>query len=261
MSNDLMSDTRSTLVDSPAAWYGRDLQDRDDWVELLTPAEVDELLAAVADIAERGISLLEMSRDDFALPTLGIAPASTRRRTRPRAGVLAAAGTAERADVAARRSRRVLGHRAPHGGAGVAELAWPSARSRHRRGRRHPRAGLAGLPDQGAPAVPHRQLRHRRAAVPAAVEVGWAELGGVVDHRVQRDADPPSRPRPPVVPGLVLRPPQRGTARRDCRTSRRRSPAGTTGCSRCATSAGSSTRPNATTTFLAAPTTNWRSSI
>ncbi len=71
MSNDLMSDTRSTPIDSPAAWYGRDLQDRDDWVEMLTPVEVDELLAAVADVAERGVSLLDMRRDDFVLPTLG----------------------------------------------------------------------------------------------------------------------------------------------------------------------------------------------
>ena len=76
MSDDLMADTvttgtRQTLVDSPAAWYGRDLQHRSDWVEQLTPAEITELLAAVASIAERGITLLEMQRDDFVLPTLG----------------------------------------------------------------------------------------------------------------------------------------------------------------------------------------------
>ncbi len=76
MNDDLMADTVTTgtlrtLVDSPAAWYGRDLQHRSDWVEQLTPAEITELLAAVASIAQRGITLLEMQRDDFVLPTLG----------------------------------------------------------------------------------------------------------------------------------------------------------------------------------------------
>ncbi len=48
MSDGLMTEPRSTPVDSPAAWYGRDLQDNETWIEHLTPTEIDELLAAVA---------------------------------------------------------------------------------------------------------------------------------------------------------------------------------------------------------------------
>ncbi len=57
-------------IDSPAAWYGRDLQDSDTWIEHLTPTEVDEVLAAVAEIDRRGVTLLAMRREDFVLPTL-----------------------------------------------------------------------------------------------------------------------------------------------------------------------------------------------
>lgn len=58
-------------VEGPAAWYGRDLQDRDDWIETLSPAEVDELLVAVRRVDEANISMLAMTRSDVPLPTLG----------------------------------------------------------------------------------------------------------------------------------------------------------------------------------------------
>lgn len=70
MSDGLMTEPRLTPVDSPAAWYGRDLQNSNTWMEQLGPSEVDELLDAVADVERRGISLLEMRREDFVLPTL-----------------------------------------------------------------------------------------------------------------------------------------------------------------------------------------------
>lgn len=73
-----MSDTLSshvtspiTAVDGPAAWYGNDLQNDDSWIETLAPAEVDELLAAVAHVEAHQIAMLDMTVDDFALPTLG----------------------------------------------------------------------------------------------------------------------------------------------------------------------------------------------
>lgn len=70
MSNELLTETRTTPIDSPAAWRGRDLQDTDTWIEQLTSTEIDELLAAVAEIERNGISLLEMRRADFVIPTL-----------------------------------------------------------------------------------------------------------------------------------------------------------------------------------------------
>lgn len=59
------------LVDSAAAWYGRDLQDDDTWIEQLTPAEIDELLIAVGQVESGGVAMLDMTVDDFPLPTLG----------------------------------------------------------------------------------------------------------------------------------------------------------------------------------------------
>lgn len=70
MNDELMTESRLGPVDSPAAWYGRDLQNTDTWIEDLTSTEIEELLVAVADIERRGIPLLEMRRVDFVLPTL-----------------------------------------------------------------------------------------------------------------------------------------------------------------------------------------------
>ena len=61
---------RPGVIDSPAAWYGRDLQKDDSWIEHLSAAEIDELLGAVEQVNARGISMLEMKLEDFPLPTL-----------------------------------------------------------------------------------------------------------------------------------------------------------------------------------------------
>ncbi|MFT6435853.1 MAG: hypothetical protein ACJAVI_003908 [Candidatus Azotimanducaceae bacterium] len=57
-------------IESPAVWYGRDLQHADNWLEQLSAEEVEELLSAVRSVNKRGISMLEMKREDFPLPTL-----------------------------------------------------------------------------------------------------------------------------------------------------------------------------------------------
>ena len=59
------------LIESPAAWYGRDLKDRDDWIEILTDIEIGEIKQAVERVNNLGISMLKMKREDFPLPTLG----------------------------------------------------------------------------------------------------------------------------------------------------------------------------------------------
>ena len=71
MNESNMKPFTSDLVDSPAAWYGRDLQNDDSWVELLTDAEVDEIQHAIKRVNSQRISMLEMKREDFPLPTLG----------------------------------------------------------------------------------------------------------------------------------------------------------------------------------------------
>jgi hypothetical protein len=64
-----MSDTIES-ISGPAAWYGRDLQDDDQWIETLSAAEISELLTAVERV-EAGTAMLGMTAADFPLPTLG----------------------------------------------------------------------------------------------------------------------------------------------------------------------------------------------
>jgi hypothetical protein len=58
-------------IESPAYWYGRDLQAEDGWIETLSSAETDEVQRAVEQVHSRDVSMLEMRREDFPLPILG----------------------------------------------------------------------------------------------------------------------------------------------------------------------------------------------
>jgi hypothetical protein len=55
----------------PAAWHGRDLERRDDWVDRLAQKDVAELDAALAHSRATGKALAELRAADFPLPTLG----------------------------------------------------------------------------------------------------------------------------------------------------------------------------------------------
>lgn len=57
-------------VASPAAWYGRDLQDQDSWIERLSADEIAELKSAVDAVERRGQAILDITRESFELPTL-----------------------------------------------------------------------------------------------------------------------------------------------------------------------------------------------
>ena len=61
-----------TTIDGPAAWFGRDLERSDDWIEQLSDADVGELRAAYTAVDEAGTAMLDMTVDDFPLPTLSI---------------------------------------------------------------------------------------------------------------------------------------------------------------------------------------------
>ncbi|MFC9618780.1 TauD/TfdA family dioxygenase [Streptomyces sp. NPDC056930] len=54
----------------PAVWAGPDLADSEEWVLELSPAQIDELDAALRAVRTRGLPLLKMTADDFPLPTL-----------------------------------------------------------------------------------------------------------------------------------------------------------------------------------------------
>lgn len=55
----------------PFAWTGPEMATRTDWIHELTGAEIAEIDAAIAGVRSRGLSIMEIRRDDFPLPTLG----------------------------------------------------------------------------------------------------------------------------------------------------------------------------------------------
>ncbi len=55
--------------DSPAAWRGAELPQRDDWQHQLTPAECTEIENAALETRRRGLALEAISADDFPLPS------------------------------------------------------------------------------------------------------------------------------------------------------------------------------------------------
>ncbi len=58
-------------VVDPAAWTREDLAADQSWIHTLTSGDIAELDAVIADLEPRIESVLEVDRDDFALPTLG----------------------------------------------------------------------------------------------------------------------------------------------------------------------------------------------
>ena len=70
-----MSDHACSRVEpfqpAPGAWYGREMRARDDWIVNLDGASLEEVERAVAGVEARGLSILEIGRDDFPLPLLG----------------------------------------------------------------------------------------------------------------------------------------------------------------------------------------------
>ncbi|AUX44376.1 taurine dioxygenase [Sorangium cellulosum] len=57
-------------IDAPAAWYGPEVARSEAWIEHLTPAEIEEVDAAVRRFAEAGGDPALMRPEDFPLPTL-----------------------------------------------------------------------------------------------------------------------------------------------------------------------------------------------
>ena len=62
--------TQISTVQGAAAWFGRDLQNSDEWIEHLSDTDVAELLAALAHVETNGTAMLDMTAADFPLPTL-----------------------------------------------------------------------------------------------------------------------------------------------------------------------------------------------
>ena len=54
-------------ADLPSAWYGKDLQDQDDWIWRLQPEHIEELDAALRLSKEKGLAEQDVTQGDFPL--------------------------------------------------------------------------------------------------------------------------------------------------------------------------------------------------
>jgi hypothetical protein len=70
-----MADDRPEFMPVPletqCAWTAEDVGDPDAWTERLSPAEVSEIAAAVAQARKKSDDFLQIGKADFPLPTLG----------------------------------------------------------------------------------------------------------------------------------------------------------------------------------------------
>jgi Taurine catabolism dioxygenase TauD, TfdA family len=57
-------------IAAPAAWYGPELAARSDWIEVLTPVEVAEVVVATERLASGDTDIAAIGMADFPLPTL-----------------------------------------------------------------------------------------------------------------------------------------------------------------------------------------------
>ena len=65
-----MSVTSARPIAGPMVWQGEDLARSTDWIRTVTPAEIDELDAALRAVQRRGLGWRAVTREDFALPGL-----------------------------------------------------------------------------------------------------------------------------------------------------------------------------------------------
>jgi Taurine catabolism dioxygenase TauD, TfdA family len=57
-------------VEGPSVWYGPEMAKRNDWVHVLSAADVAEIGAAMRPLADRAVNIARIGRADFPLPTV-----------------------------------------------------------------------------------------------------------------------------------------------------------------------------------------------
>ncbi len=57
-------------VRGPGAWEGANLQDSDVWLTKVTDENIEDMEKALAGVRSRGLSMTNITRDDFALPSM-----------------------------------------------------------------------------------------------------------------------------------------------------------------------------------------------
>lgn len=58
-------------IGGPSAWRGADMAKSEAWIYALSDREIEEIDRALADVKRRKIEILDITRAEFALPTLG----------------------------------------------------------------------------------------------------------------------------------------------------------------------------------------------
>ncbi len=58
-------------IGGPSAWRGADMATSEEWIYALSDREIEEIDRALAEVKRRKIEILDISRAEFALPTLG----------------------------------------------------------------------------------------------------------------------------------------------------------------------------------------------
>lgn len=67
----MMGQIHTQQVRDASAWYGKDLRDDPSWLVHLTPRDLAEIADAVNGVKKAGLTLAQVGRSSFPLPTLG----------------------------------------------------------------------------------------------------------------------------------------------------------------------------------------------
>ena len=200
------------LIEGPSAWIGADMRGREaEWSYRLSPSEIAEIEAALKLVQARGLDIADIRREDFPLPTLG--PVLDRLR----AEVLDGRGFVLLRGVPVE-DRPIAESAAAYWGIGT---YFGSARSQNAKGhllghvydlggQQRDQPEYPQLCDGGTAELPYRPLRRRRAAVPAARQIGRAVGDRQLDDRAQRHGGAPARSAGAAVSAVPGRPARRG---------------------------------------------------
>ena len=67
---EVMAQDAPKIVEGPAAWYGKQMADSHDWILHLGAEDIGEIDQAIAAFHAAGLSMSDISRDTFRLPSL-----------------------------------------------------------------------------------------------------------------------------------------------------------------------------------------------
>ncbi len=76
MEEGMVKNVKCRPIDAPYAWTGADLAGKTDWIRPFSRSEIAELDAALQGVKQRGLAVLDITREDFPLPRF--APALAR---------------------------------------------------------------------------------------------------------------------------------------------------------------------------------------